>query len=140
MRRHWPEACRSKRQGLRDYTRLRQAIRDDLRANRNLANVAGGYWVLGLEPEAAEHMETSAIPLERPATALLMSDGLYRAVDTFHVIADNHVAAWAMDEGLGTILAAVRGLQARDAECRRYPRLKPQDDATALLFEIDALG
>ena len=85
-------------------------------------------------------METSAIPLERPATALLMSDGLYRAVDTFHVIAENQMMAWAMDEGLATILAAVRRLEARDADCIRYPRLKPQDDATALLFEIEAHG
>jgi len=128
------------RQGLRDYARLRQAIRDDLRANRNLANVAGGYWVLGIEPEAAHHIETGTIPLERPATALLMSDGLYRAVDTFHVVAENQLVAWAMDEGLAMILAAVRRLEARDADCIRYPRFKPQDDATALLFEIEAHG
>jgi hypothetical protein len=127
------------RQGMRDYARLRRAIRDDLRANRNLANVVGGYWVLGIEPEAAYHMETGAIPLESPATALLMSDGFYRAVDTFQVIAEDRIVAWAMGQGLATILAAVRRLEAEDAECRRYPRFKPQDDATALLFEIEAL-
>jgi hypothetical protein len=128
------------RQGVQDYASLRRAIRDDLRANRNLANVAGGYWVLGIEPEAANHMETGAIALERPATALLMSDGFYRVVDTFHVIADNQLVAWAMDEGLAAILAAVRHLEARDADCIRYPRFKPQDDATALLFESEAHG
>ena len=127
------------REGVQDYTRLRQAIRDDLRANRNLANVVGGYWVLGIEPEAAYHLETGAIPLERAATALLMSDGFYRAVDTFHVIAEDRMVAWAMDEGLAPILAAVRRLEAGDVECIRYPRFKPQDDATALLFEIDTL-
>jgi hypothetical protein len=128
-----------RRQGVEDYARLRWAIRDELRANRNLANVGGGYWVLGIEPEAAYHMETRAIPLDRPATALLMSDGFYRAVDTFHVIAEERMVAWAMDNGLATILAAVRRLEAGDAECIQYPRFKPQDDATALLFEIEAL-
>ena len=124
-------------QGVQDYTRLRQAIRDDLRANRNLANVAGGYWVLGIEPEAADHLETGGIALDRPATALLMSDGFYRAIDPFHLIAEDRIVAWAMDEGLAVILAAVRRLEAVDAECRRYPRFKPQDDATALLFEME---
>lgn len=127
------------REGVQDYARLRLAIRDDLRANRNLMNVVGGYWVLGIEPEAAYQMETRAIPLERPAIALLMSDGFYRAVDTFHVIAEDRIVGWAMDQGLATILAAVRCLEAGDAECIRYPRFKPQDDATALLFEMRAL-
>ena len=67
---------------------------------------------------------------------LSMSDGFYRAVDTFHVIAEDRIVAWAMDQGLATILAAVRRLEAGDAECIRYPRFKPQDDATALLFEM----
>jgi hypothetical protein len=57
------------REGVHDYARLHRAIRDDLRANCNLTNVVGGYWVLGIEPEATYHMETRAIPLERPATA-----------------------------------------------------------------------
>jgi hypothetical protein len=34
----------------------------------------------------------------------------------------------------------VRRLEAGDAECIRYPRFKPQDDATALLLDIEALG
>jgi len=84
-------------------------------------------------------METSAISLERPAIALLMSDGFYRAVDTFHVITEDRIVAWTMDQGLATILAAVRRLEAGDAECIWYPRFKPQDDATALLFEMRAL-
>jgi hypothetical protein len=128
------------RQGVQDYTRLRRAIRDDLRANRNLANVGGGYWVLGIEPAAADHIETGVIALDRPATALLMSDGFYRAVDTFQVIAEDRLVAWATDEGLAPILAAVRRLEAGDAECLRYPRFKPRDDATALLFKIETFG
>jgi hypothetical protein len=127
------------RQGVQDSTRLRRAIRDDLCANRNVANVAGGYWVLGLEPEAADHMATGVLALDRPTTALLMSDGFYRAVDTFHLIAEDRIVAWALDEGLAGILAAVRRVEAGDTECRRYPRFKPQDDATALLLEIAAL-
>jgi hypothetical protein len=69
---------------------------------------------------------------------LSTSDGFYRAVDTFHVITEDRIVGWAMDQGLATILAAVRCLEAGDAECIRSPRFKPQDDATALLFEMRA--
>ena len=31
------------REGVQDYARLHRAIRDDLRANRNLTKVIGGY-------------------------------------------------------------------------------------------------
>jgi hypothetical protein len=123
------------RTGVRDYARLRQAITEDLRANRNLTNVVEGYWVLSVEPEAAEHLETRVIPYERQATALLMSDGFYRAVDTFQFVAEDRIIARARDEGLAAILAEVRRIEDRDPECVQYPRFKPKDDATALLFE-----
>ena len=48
----------------------------------------------------------------------------------------DRLLAWAVDEGLATILAAVRRLEAGDVECLRYPRFKPQDDATALLVDM----
>jgi hypothetical protein len=120
----------------RNYENLRRAIWDDLRANRDLANVEGGYWVLGIELEAARHVETGAIQSERPVTALLMSDGFYRAVDTFHLVAEDRLLTWAKDDGLSVILAEVRRLEDEDPECARYPRFKPKDDATALLLEM----
>jgi hypothetical protein len=111
------------RTGVRDDTRLRQAITEDLRANRNLTNVAGGYWVLSVEPEAAEHLETRAMPYESQATALLMSDGFYRAVDTFQLVGEDRLIARAKDEGLTSILAEVRRIENGDPECVQYPDL-----------------
>jgi hypothetical protein len=67
-----------------------------------------------------------------------MSDGFYRAVDTFHVFAEDRILVCAMGQGLATILTAVWRLEAGAAECIRYPRFKRQDDATALLFEMRA--
>jgi hypothetical protein len=67
-----------------------------------------------------------------------MSDGFYRVVDTFHVIAEDRILMCARGQGLATILTAVRRLEAGAAECIQYPRFKLQDDATALLFEMRA--
>lgn len=77
------------RAGLRDLASVRRATADDLRANRNLANTKGGYWVLGIEPEAANHAKTEAVPLEHATSGLLMSDGFYRAVDTFRLVTED---------------------------------------------------
>jgi hypothetical protein len=120
---------------VRDHSGLNWAIREDLRVNRNLTNVVGGYWVLGIEPEAAKHLETKALPLEGPATVLLMSDGFYRAVDTFQLVTEDRIIARAEHEGLAAILAEVRCIEERDPECIQYPRFKLKDDATALLVK-----
>jgi hypothetical protein len=41
---------------------------------------------------------------------LLGSNGCYRMVDTFDVVAEDRLLARAVDEGLATVLSAVRRL------------------------------
>jgi hypothetical protein len=53
--------------------------------------------------------------------------------------AEDQLVAWAMDEGLATIPGTAQRLAAGGAACLCSSRFKPQDDATALLFEIEAL-
>jgi hypothetical protein len=118
---------------------LRRVVRSDLRANRSLLNTEGGYWVLGTDPAAARHMEIRAVPLDGagPVRGLLVSDGFYRLVDTFRTHPDDAaLLGAALERGLAVLLAELRGLEEADPECIAHPRLKPKDDATALLFEI----
>ena len=42
----------------------------------------------------------------------------------------------ARDVGLQALYDELRATEAADAECRRYPRLKPRDDATAVLASL----
>jgi hypothetical protein len=118
------------------YSEARRAVQDALRANRSLMNVAGGYWVLGLDPAAARHMEVQAVELGGAAAeGLLVSDGLYRLVDTFGAYeTDAALLDTALANGIQALLDEVRALERADPECRTHPRLKPSDDATGLLF------
>jgi hypothetical protein len=121
------------------YEHLRRAVDGDLRSNRGLLNTEGGYWVLSIHPEASRHMEAGAMPLDgaRSARGLLVSDGFYRLVDTFHAYPDDAaLLSAARERGLETMLAELRALEDADPECVLRPRLKPKDDATALLFEV----
>ncbi len=47
-------------------------------------------------------------------------------------------AAWK--DRLGGLVAALRAREGSDPECVVYPRIKPSDDATALLFEARPEG
>ena len=119
------------------HAALRRALLDELRANRGRLNQAGGYWVLGTDPAAARHAETGGVPLTAgPVRGLLVSDGFYRLVDTFRAYPDDAaLLARALARGLAPLLAELRALEDADPECVAVPRLKPRDDATALLFE-----
>jgi hypothetical protein len=125
------------------HARLRRAVSGDLRANRSRFNAEGGYWVLGTDAGTADgvarNMEVGSVTLDGggPVRGLLMSDGFYRLVDTFRAYPDDAalIKAAGREGGLEAMLAELRALEDADPECVAHPRLKPRDDATALLFE-----
>lgn len=119
---------------------LYRAVGDELRANRSRLNTEQGYWVLSTDPEAARHMEHGAVPLDGtgPLKGLLVSDGFYRLVDTFHLYGDDAELLEAASNGgtrLTAMLADLRRAEELDPECL-HMRFKQKDDATALLFEV----
>lgn len=123
---------------VRTHAQARSAVRDDLRANRALLNTPHGYWVLGTQPEAASHMEVGTLPLARggQTRGLLVSDGFYRLVDTFGACRDDaELLRRSWDLGPEEMLKRLRAIEDADPECEAYPRLKPKDDASMVLFE-----
>jgi hypothetical protein len=107
-----------------------------IRAHRALMNRPEGYWILeasGAGLAALEVARFAAVPGER---LLLMSDGFYRLVDTYGRHDEAGLLAAAVRRGLGALRGELRAIEREDPECRRYPRLKPADDATALLLEV----
>ncbi len=106
-----------------------------LRTSRSYQNRADGYWILGIEPEATEHMPQWTFPLTTPVTGLLMSDGFASLAYDYKQLAPAELVARARDEGLAAIVKAIRKFEREDdPQMKIFPRFKCCDDATAVLF------
>ena len=113
----------------------RERLQDDLLAVRGRANVE--YGVLNGEPAARAFVVHGREPLERARHVVLFTDGLL--VPRADPDGDDDLApivARFLEGGLASAKALVRGLEERDRDCAKYPRLKPHDDiaAVALTF------
>jgi hypothetical protein len=65
---------------------------------------------------------------------LLATDGLMRLVEVYGAYDADGLVAAAADKGLAALLRELRGIEAADAGCARFPRIKPSDDATGVLL------
>ena len=115
----------------------RNALLPLIREHRAKMNQPDGYWVLTGNPEAAEHLEELAMPLEHVQAVLLTTDGFYRLVDTFGEHTDETLVSQAHRQGLAALYAQVRALETLDPEGLAHPRFKRHDDATAVLLQVD---
>ena len=106
------------------------------RRHRALANQPNGYWRLDLEERALAQVEIERRPAGPGDAFLLLSDGFYRLVDVYRRYSYETLLDAAQRQGLAPLAAELRAIEAADPECRRFPRLKPRDDATAVLARI----
>jgi len=118
---------------LSDVTPRLQAI---IRDNRRWVNKPGGYGVLSADPAGLAFVEVRRWPAADVTHVLLASDGFYRLVDTYRVLEPKDLLRNAVAGGLAPLYAELRRIEAADSECLAHPRLKPQDDATALLLQV----
>lgn len=109
---------------------LKEALLPQLRANRSLMNTPGGYWVLGTEPAAAEHLDMTTMPVAAGQCFAIASDGYLRLVELFAVAAPEDLLATADDGSFARSLSRLRSLEREPDSCRRYPRVKRHDDAS----------
>jgi|SRR4051794_16179808 hypothetical protein len=130
---------------IQEYVRLRRTgISRDAAQARILSKVEArrrarmnrddGYWIASIEPRAADHAHCASVECVKGTRLLLASDGFFAAEQTFGV-----VTGWAhvINGGitLKEIMGRVRLAERSDPDCMKYPRLKPSDDASALLLE-----
>lgn len=114
------------------------AVMDYLRAARRRQNSKEGYWILGIDPEAAAHVRLAGFPLSRPATGLVFSDGFGSLVFDYHRYEPADFVRRAAAEGLQPLLAEIRKIEREeDPACLLWPRFKRHDDATAILFRVE---
>lgn len=116
--------------------KLLELLGDDLRARRARLNQPGGYWMLGVDPRAAAVMTMASFTAVPGTRVLLCSDGYWRLVDHFH----RHDAAGLLrasfERGPEALLDELRSAEAADPDGPAFPRIKPMDDATALILRF----
>ncbi|RDE04654.1 protein phosphatase 2C domain-containing protein [Sphingomonas aracearum] len=109
------------------------AVLDDRRA----ARARPGRQVLGIDPSAARAaMRLAAVEVAPGDGLLLMTDGFSALIDAYGVHDAAALFAAAERQGLAALGQQLRDIEEQDADCRRFPRFKRSDDATALWLRI----
>ncbi|NIJ06731.1 hypothetical protein FHS31_000313 [Sphingomonas vulcanisoli] len=119
-----------------DAESLFQRLLPQLRENRGLMNREGGYWVLGTEPAAADHLACKILPYRPGQRFALASDGFLRLVEMFGLAGPSDLLAIDSEEGWSHWRDRLRDAEREPGSCRRYHRVKVHDDASFLNIEI----
>ena len=121
------------------YGALKADLVSFIRRNRLLKNQPNGYWVLEPGGSWLQYVQYFAARVAPGTHVLMVSDGFYRLVDHYHLYDDESLLAAALDDGLEVLARRLRQVEDEDPECRAHPRLKPRDDASALLLVVEAM-
>lgn len=103
---------------------------------RAIHNTETGYWVFGVQPEAAAHVVHQTVDAPAGTMVLAMTDGFYRLVSPYGRYTDAKLIDAAIARGLGPLMAELRSLEASPEDDAKIGRFKTSDDATALLLEV----
>ncbi len=103
---------------------------------RAIHNTRGGYWVFGVQPEAADHIVHQTCDAPAGTKALVMSDGFYRLVSPYGRYTDEGLIDAVVARGLGALMRELREMEASPEDDATIGRFKTSDDATALLVEF----
>jgi hypothetical protein len=115
---------------------LSTALVDELRRRRGRLNRPDGYWMMGIDRRAVKAMEFGIVRVRPGTRVLLCSDGYWRLVDHFRRYDAAELLRASFERGPEALLDELRALEMADPECRAVPRVKPMDDATALLLRF----
>lgn len=125
------EATLLRERGVTDFKDLLRSFQPKLLATRGMRNQPGGYGILECNRaccDMAEHFDMGS-----PSQILLCTDGFYRIVDHYHMYTARSLLDRCWDiSGLPQVLEELRATEHNDEDCRRFPRLKVSDDATAV--------
>jgi hypothetical protein len=105
-----------------------------LRTRRAEQNTAVPPFVLCLQPQGAFAARTAQVAAPPGAALVVMSDGLYRLVDTYGVHSDASLLDACVGAGLDALLDQLRRFEAGGAAAGRAA--KASDDASAVCWRL----
>lgn len=134
---HWvtAEAMRLRAAGMSDLKDIARAMRQVQFDNRRRRNRPGGYGVIEADRACLAFAEYKE--LADPTSVLLTSDGFFRLIDYYQQLSESELLDRATKAGEIAILYEImRKLEDGDPDCRKFPRFKPKDDATAIALTV----
>lgn len=123
--------------GETDVVRTTQKLWPMILANRRRKNLPGGYGVLADDPACVAFADVACRPAAALSHVMLASDGFYRLVDTYGVYSASELLDQTTSGGVAPLYAMLRQIEDADPQCLKHPRIKPRDDAAALLLRLD---
>jgi hypothetical protein len=103
---------------------------------RAIHNTEKGYWVFGVQPQAAAHVIHQTADAPSGTKILAMTDGFYRLVSPYGRYDDKGLIEAVVKRGLGPLMSELRDMESNPADDAKIGRFKTSDDATALLIEV----
>lgn len=114
---------------------LKAELMPHLQRNRTLMNQPNGYWVLGTDPAAADHVWQQRIPLSVGQRFAIASDGFLRLIELFDAASAADMLTIKGEPGWKNWLDQLRALERQEGSRQRFPRVKPEDDSSLVLCE-----
>jgi hypothetical protein len=130
---HWitAEAQRFRSDGLSDIEEISARLQPELFANRRRRNRPGGYGVIAADRACLAFVEHMTVV--DPQSALMTSDGFFRLVDHYNEMSERELLARASGNAeIAALYDRLRAIEQSDPDCRKFPRFKPADDASAI--------
>lgn len=112
-------------------------VRPAIRENRRMVNRPEGYWVVNPVMPWLEGVRYHSVPAEAGMRVMLVSDGYFRLVDVLGHCDDRTLLESSFALGLEVMVATLRRIETEDPDCLVHARMKPHDDATAIIAVLE---
>lgn len=122
------------------HAALKESLLPHLRETRRLMNRPGGYWILGFDPAAADHVHRVALEARPGDRFALSSDGFLRLIEVFGVAGADDLLAIDTQVDFDARLARLRALESEAGSLARYPRIKVHDDVSFVQCQFQVEG
>lgn len=119
----------------KNYRQARATILPMLRAHRALMNKPSGYGSLSLTPNCIHYLERRQVSCNQETKVILASDG-FSVIEKYFRYEASDVFERCEFLGINAVIEQIRVLETEDQEMKSFPRLKPHDDATAVLLRL----